>query len=262
MRITVLGGLGAWPTAEQACAGFLVEHDGFRLLIDPGYATLQPLLARVPAARVDAVYVSHGHPDHCADLQPLLRARVLADRSGPPLPVHAPAGSLDRLLAIDEPGLVDGAYRLAGFAPGDAFALGPYRVETWSLPHWVPNAGARFTGRDAVLAYTGDTGTSPDLVDLARDADLLIAEATYPEEIPDRHAGNLSSAAEVGRYAAAAGARRVLLTHLWPGTASDPVVAAARRSYPGPVDVAAPGLVVRVPEPALPRPGEATDPPA
>ncbi|MFG3300251.1 MBL fold metallo-hydrolase [Micromonospora chersina] len=243
MRITVLGGLGAWPTAEQSCSGFLVEDAGFRLLVDPGYATLQPLLARVPAARVDAVYVSHGHPDHCADLQPLLRARVLADRSGPPLPVYAPAGALDRLLAVDEPGLVDGAYRLAALVPGVGFDLGPFRVDTWSLPHWVPNVGARFTGRAAVLAYTGDTGSSPDLVELARDADLLIAEATYPVEIPDRHAGNLSSAAEVGRYAAAAGARRVLLTHLWPGTDPAEAVAAARRGYAGPVDVAVPSLV-------------------
>ncbi|MDG4802313.1 MBL fold metallo-hydrolase [Micromonospora sp. WMMD980] len=82
VRITVLGGLGAFPTARQACSGFLVEHDGFRLLIDPGYATLQPLLAHVPAEHVDGVYVSHGHPDHCADLQPLVRARVLTDAFG------------------------------------------------------------------------------------------------------------------------------------------------------------------------------------
>ncbi|WP_200209001.1 MBL fold metallo-hydrolase [Micromonospora coerulea] len=247
MRITVLGGLGAWPTARQACSGFLVEHEGFRLLIDPGYATLQPLLYRVPAAQVDAVYVSHGHPDHCADLQPLLRARVLADRSGPPLPVYAPAGSLDRLLAIDEPGLVDGAYRLHGFDPGETFGLGPYTVETGALPHWVPNAGARVTGRGVVLAYTGDTGSSPHLVDLARDADLLIAEATYVDAIPDRHAGNLSSAAEVGRYAAAARARHVLLTHLWPGTDPQAAAAAARRGYDGRVEVAEPGLVRTIP---------------
>ncbi|MEV0722604.1 MBL fold metallo-hydrolase [Micromonospora purpureochromogenes] len=247
MRITVLGGLGAWPTVRQACSGFLVEHEGFRLLVDPGYATLQLLLARVPAAEVDAVYVSHGHPDHCADLQPLLRARVLADRTGPPLPLYAPAGSLERLLAIDEPGLVDGAYRLCEFAPGESFGLGPYTVDTWSLPHWVPNAGARFAARDAVLGYTGDTGASPGLVELAREADLLIAEATYVDVIPDRHAGNLSSALEVGRYAATARARRLLLTHLWPGTDPQAAVAAARQAYGGPVAVAEPGVVVTVP---------------
>ncbi|WP_405092900.1 MBL fold metallo-hydrolase [Micromonospora sp. NBC_01392] len=246
MRITVLGGLGAFPTAHQSCSGFLVEHDGFRLLIDPGYATLQPLLARVRAEQVDAVYVSHGHPDHCADLQPLARARVLTDRSGPPLPVYAPTGSLADLLAIDEPGLLEPGYHLTEFTPGETLRLGPYGVRTFPLPHWVPNAGARFEASGVVLAYTGDTGPSPTLVDLAREADVLIAEATYPDDIPPRHAGNLSSAAEVGRYATEAGARRVLLTHLWPGTEPGDAVAAVRRGYAGPVDVAGPGLTVTV----------------
>ncbi|MET8310507.1 MBL fold metallo-hydrolase [Micromonospora sp. NPDC005173] len=247
MRIVVLGGLGAWPSACQGCAGFVVEHQGFRLLIDPGYATLQPLLTRLNASAVDAVYVSHGHPDHCADLQPLLRARVLPDRSAPALPVYAPTGSLDPLLAIDESGLIDTAYRLHEFTPGDGFDVGPFTVRTWSLPHWVPNAGGRFSAGGTVLAYTGDTGPSPTLVELARDADLLIAEATYVDQIPDRHVGFLSSAAEVGRYASAARTKEVLLTHLWPGTEPDAAVAAARRAYRGPVGVARPGLVVDLP---------------
>ncbi|MFG1868082.1 MBL fold metallo-hydrolase [Micromonospora arborensis] len=247
MRVVVLGGLGGWPSASQGCAGFLIEHQGFRLLVDPGYATLQPLLTRLSAAAVDAVYVSHGHPDHCADLEPLLRARVLADRSVPALPVYAPTGSLDALLAIDEPGLIDPAYRLHGFTPGDGFDIGPYAVRTWSLPHWVPNAGLRLSVGGTVLAYTGDTGPSPALVELARDADLLIADATYVDQMPDRQVGFLSSAAEVGRYATAARTKEVLLTHLWPGTSPDAAVAAARRAFRGPVGVARPGLVVDVP---------------
>jgi ribonuclease BN (tRNA processing enzyme) len=91
MRLTVLGGCGAWPAAGLACSGYLVEHDGFRLLIDPGYATLPRLLAVVDAAEVDAVLVSHGHPDHCADLNPLLRARALRDE-----PTLAPTSSWPR----------------------------------------------------------------------------------------------------------------------------------------------------------------------
>jgi ribonuclease BN (tRNA processing enzyme) len=67
MRLTVLGGCGAWPAAGLACSGYLVEHDGFRLLIDPGYATFPRLLEVMDAAQVDAVLVSHGHPDHCAE---------------------------------------------------------------------------------------------------------------------------------------------------------------------------------------------------
>src|SRR5690348_5881133 len=108
MRLTVLGACGAWPSAGQACSAYLLEHDGFTLLLDIGYATVPRLLARVPAERVDAVFVSHGHPDHCADLNPLLRARCLRDPDlPPPLPVYAPPGALNAVLALDRPGMLD-----------------------------------------------------------------------------------------------------------------------------------------------------------
>jgi len=67
MRLTVLGSCGAWPEAGQACSGYLVEHDGFRLLVDVGYAVVPRLLRRVGAAEVDAVLISHGHPDLLAE---------------------------------------------------------------------------------------------------------------------------------------------------------------------------------------------------
>src|SRR5215471_6802582 len=104
MRLTVLGGCGAWPEAGQACSGFLVEHDGFRLVVDLGYATVPRLLELVAAEQVDAVFISHGHPDHCADLNPLLRARAMAEHPPSPLPVYAVPGALDAVLALDRPG--------------------------------------------------------------------------------------------------------------------------------------------------------------
>ncbi len=94
MRLTVLGGCGAWPEAGQACSGFLVEHDGFRLVVDLGYATVPRLLERAAPAQVDAVFISHGHPDHCADLNPLLRARVLREDPAGRRAAQAGAGHL------------------------------------------------------------------------------------------------------------------------------------------------------------------------
>ena len=91
MRLTVLGGCGAWPAAGQACSGYLVEQDGFRLLVDPGYAIVPRLLELIDAAEVDAVLVSHGHPDHCADLHPLLRAPAAPTCCSPKPP--SPSGS-------------------------------------------------------------------------------------------------------------------------------------------------------------------------
>ena len=161
MRLVVLGGTGGWPTAGTACSGYLVEHDGHLVLIDPGYATFPRLLKHCAAAEIGAVLVSHGHPDHCADLSPLLRARAWAERPGPPLPVYAPPGALDAVLALDRPGTLDGAFELREFAPGAAFETGPFAVRTWLLPHTRTNAGLRLHAGGAVLAYTGDTGRAP-----------------------------------------------------------------------------------------------------
>jgi ribonuclease BN (tRNA processing enzyme) len=244
MRLTVLGGCGAWPGPGQACSGYLIEHDGFRLLLDPGYATLPRLLELIPADRLDAVFVSHGHPDHCADLNPLLRARALRDDDQlPPLPVYAVPGALDAVLALDRPGMLDDARTLHEFTPGAEFPIGPFAARTRLLPHWVPNAGIRLSAGGRALAYTGDCGPSDDVVALARDADLLLAEATHLHPVPEDSRSYLTSARDAGRQARLAGVKRLLLTHLWPGTDESAALAEASAEYGGALAVAAPGTV-------------------
>jgi ribonuclease BN (tRNA processing enzyme) len=237
MRLTVLGGCGVYPSGGQACGGYLVEHDGFRVLIDPGYGVA---LRLADATALDAVLVSHGHPDHCADLNPLLRARALRDDPAPPLPVYAPPDALTAVLALDRKGMLDDALALHAFDPGDSFAVGPLEVRSWLLPHWLPNAGLRLTADHQTLAYTGDTGPSPHLAELAADADVFLAEATYPREVPGDSARFLSSARQAGQTAARAGAGRLILTHLEPGTDHRAALEAAAESYRGEISVAAP----------------------
>jgi ribonuclease BN (tRNA processing enzyme) len=140
--------------------------------------------------------------------------------------------------------MLDDAYVLREFSAGDRFDVGPFAVDTRLLPHWVPNAGMRITADDGVLAYTGDSGPSPDVVTLARDADLLIAGATFPEQVPRDDAPYLTSARQAGRQAADAGAGHLLLTHLWPGTDPDAARTAAARAFPGRLEVAAAGLMI------------------
>jgi len=196
----------------------------------------------MPAERLDAVYVSHGHPDHCADLNPLLRARAFAAAEPPPLPVYAPRGALDAVLALDRPGMLDAALEHRDFEPGAGFAVGPFELRTTSLPHWEPNAAVRVAAGGRAVVYTGDGGPHPALVELARSADVLVAEATYPEHMTVENAPYLCTARQAARQAAQAGVGRLVLTHQWPGTEPGDHLAAAAKEYDGPTCVATSGL--------------------
>ena len=246
MRLTVLGGAGGFPPAAGACSGYLIEHNGFRLLVDPGYAIVPRLLGIVTAGEIDAVLVSHGHPDHVADLNPLLRARLMGDDEAPRLPAHALPSALAPVLALDQITALKGAYELREFEAGDAFAIGPFAIESRALPHSIPNAGFRISADGTSITYTGDAGPSEDLVDLAAGTDLLLAEATYVDSVPPGNATVLNCALEVGRQAHRARAARLMLTHLMPGTDREASQAAARRSFDDWIAVATPGTVVEL----------------
>ena len=112
------------------------------------------------------------------------------------------------------------------------------------LPHWLPNAGFRLTAGTASVVYTGDAGPSPTAVDLAAGADLLVADASYVDEVPAEDREYLGSARWAGRLAADAGAARLVLAHLLPGTNRASARGAAERQYAGEVHVATPGLAL------------------
>jgi len=245
VELVVLGGSGGWPRAGQGCSGYLIEHDGYRLLVDPGHGVLGELLRHCDPAAVDAVLISHGHLDHCADLVPLLRARMLgANGSGSaaaPLPVLAPEGALDGLLALD-PVRPDGL-ELMSAGSGDKIIFGPLTVLAQELRHQVVTFGYRIISDDGrVLAYTADSGESADRVDLARHAGLLVAGASYPDQIPAEDARYLSDAAQIARLAIEADVDHCVLTDLLPFT--DPFTALLRARGAGfdAVEVARPGL--------------------
>jgi len=242
VRLRIVGGSGAFPANGQACSGYLVDHANHRLLIDPGYG-VATTLGEDPVA-IDAVYVSHGHPDHYADLHPLLRARVLEHGDVDPLTIYAPPGAVDRILELDGLNELAGAFRLSTFEPGDAFSIGPFHAQTYSLPHFVPNAGVRLSAGGRVLAYTGDSGPAPEVAVMAAEADVLLAEATYPAMVPERFRPYLSTAVDSAKAAAEAGVTCLILTHLWPGTDRERVLETASEHFRGATEVASPGHVV------------------
>jgi ribonuclease BN (tRNA processing enzyme) len=165
----------------------------------------------------------------------------------PALPLYAPPGALDAVLALDHPRLLGSAYTVYEFAPGADVYIGPFAVGTRLLPHPVPNAGVRLSAGGRVVAYTGDTGPSPGVAELADGADLFIADATYVDEALEHLRRFLLTAQLAGREAERAGVGRLLLTHLLPGTDLGDAVSAAAAAYSGVIKVARADVVIDLP---------------
>jgi ribonuclease BN (tRNA processing enzyme) len=252
-RLVVLGSCGAWPEPGRACSGFVLEHGGTRIVLDLGYGTLPRLLALLgstAADGIDAVIVTHAHPDHMIDLHGLFRARWYGRRGAPAIPLFAPEPVRARLVGLEDDG-EDVVRQVFDWHPLPAApeAIGPLRLESMLLPHYLPNAGVRLSGDGLTLAYTGDTGPDPALAELGRGADLFIADATdlgqRPGSLaaPPGRALNLT-AREAGEAAAAAGARRLLLTHFWPDNDRQASRASAAAAFRGDILLAEEGLEV------------------
>ncbi|GAA1518778.1 MBL fold metallo-hydrolase [Kribbella lupini] len=237
--LTVLGSCGAWPEAGRACAGFLLEYDGFKVVLDLGYAALPRLLEHCPDGEVDAVVVTHEHPDHCVDVSALARVRHYQAPGAAPIPLYCPPGVLAVLRAL-EPN-PDPATIFAVRDLESAEEIGPFRLETVLLPHYKTNFGVRLSAPGLTVSYTGDTGPSPELAKLADGADLFICDATH-QEPPAEGPRFLMTAREAGT--AAAGAQRLLLTHFWPGSDRALSLAHARETFAGEVIAAEESLVL------------------
>ena len=238
MKLTVLGCSGSAPGPESSSSSYVVEHEGFRVLLDLGSGSFGAMLRHHSVDDIDAVVLSHLHPDHCADLAPM----IVALRYGPfrrrVLPVYGPEGTLPRIGRIYEPiEIPEPVDDVLEWRPQVAGELGPFTLRFAPMNHPVPTAAVRLEVAGRSLVYTGDTGVSDALVDLARGADVLLSEATYRDSDP--YVPNLHlRASEAGAHARAAGVDRLIVTHVPPWGSRDTAVAEAGETFGGPVSAA------------------------
>ncbi|MFI6027919.1 MBL fold metallo-hydrolase [Amycolatopsis magusensis] len=242
VRLTVLGSCGAWPEPGRACSGFLVRHEDFRLVLDLGYGTVSRLLEHCPDGAVDAVVITHAHPDHCADLTAL--GRIHHYEGHGKLPLYSPPDVLDVVRAAEPEPAPEQVYDHHDLAA--TTSVGPFTVRTWRLPHHVPNWGVRLSLPGVTVAYTGDSGPSADLAELGADADLYIMESTLQGPSPENRPRYVETAAEAATWAARARAKRLLLTHFWPGSDRKRSAAEAAEVFDGEILLAEEGLTVTV----------------
>ncbi len=244
MRLTVAGCSGSLPGPDSPASCYLLEADGFRLLLDLGNGAIGALQRYARLDSIDAVCLSHLHADHCLDLCPYYVARTYAPGAPlPPVPVYGPAGTAERMAqayAHAGPAELARAFSFRELAEGTR-EIGPFRVTTALVNHPVETYGFRLAAAGRVLAYSADTGESAALARLAREADLLLCEASF-QEGPDLPADLHLTARQAAEHAARAGAGRLMITHVPPWY--DPVRSleeASAVAYAGPVSLAAPG---------------------
>ncbi|APU13322.1 MBL fold metallo-hydrolase [Actinoalloteichus fjordicus] len=244
MLLTILGCSGSTPGPGAASSGYLIEAEGASLVVDLGNGTFAALQGHRDPFTLDALLLSHLHPDHCADVSALTVLRRYHPR--PPydprlhrLPLHAPSEAADRLGAAYAPSAAERAetdlsdvYDFEPLSEGTR-RIGPFEVTAFPVAHPCEAYGFRIRHEGRVLAYTGDTGPCPQLRELAADADLVLAEATWPDHpdaVPDLHL----SGRQAGELARAAGSRRLLVTHVASWFDADEVVGEAAEAFAGP----------------------------
>jgi ribonuclease BN (tRNA processing enzyme) len=243
MRITVVGCAGSFPSADSAASCYLLEAEGFRLVIDMGNGALGALQRYAPLFGIDAICVSHLHGDHCLDLGAYAVARHYYGPGGPlpPLPVYAPAGAPERLtpaFGLVEDELIE-RFAFERLIPGQ-LEIGPFRVTTAHVNHTIETFGFRVSHDGWSMAYSADTGESTALVELARDVNLLLAEASFLDQ-PGNPAGVHLSGRQAGEHAAKAGARHLALTHLVAVNDPEASLAEAASAFGGELSLASPG---------------------
>ena len=261
MRLTVLGKSPSWQDAGGACSGYLIEEDGTHVVLDCGNGVFSKLRRYRDYTRVDAVLISHLHADHFLDLVPFSYALTYAPRQQP-VPVDrwpgtdnparprlvTPHGSTETFRRVvgawGNEDLIENAFTVEEYDGTECVDVGALRFTFQTVPHFTETFAIRIESLNGggKLVFGADSRPTMDLVHFARDADLLLVEATLPRPERTGMRGHLTPR-EAAEHGKAAAVKRVVLTHI-----SDELDELwARReagdAFGAPVDVAHEGAV-------------------
>jgi ribonuclease BN (tRNA processing enzyme) len=218
MRLNVVGCSPAWPNPGGAQSGYIVEGPG-RLLLDCGPGVLARLREEDDWPRIDAIAITHFHLDHWGDLVPWVWGRMygLGQDLEPPVLWVQPGGRAELEAFGERLGMRDmfeRTFDVREYPDDEPFEAAGLEVTPLRLPHYTLRTyGFRVANEQRSLAYSGDSGPSDRLAELARDVDLFVCEATLERpELDGRPRGHLAVEEALDAYRAS-GAKRLLITH-------------------------------------------------
>ena len=238
LSLTVLGCSGTYASPDNACSSYLVRTESTTVVVDLGPGALANLQRHVDLVDVDAIVLTHEHPDHWTDLAIARNAyRYIFDR------LHLPVFTTKGTIAYAAPFCDDVTFDWTTLTEASQITIGDLDLRFSRTDHPVETLAVWMESGDASLLYSADTG--PQWSPTAFDArpDLAVIEATFAEE-QDHHLHLTSE--EAGDRARDVGAGRLLLTHFLPGVDPERQRAAASEAYGKAVEVAEPGLTFTV----------------
>lgn len=235
LSVTVLGTSGSYPGPGAACSGYLVRAGDLALLVDAGPGTIANLQEHVGLAELDAVVLTHSHPDHWTDLM-VVRTALKWDLERTEVPVFGPDEVRHMAETVAQSGL-EPTFRWRTVRDGDTATVGPVTLTFSATDHYVETLAVRVDHAGSSVAYSADTGPGWSFAALGPGIDLAICEATYATAAELGEVLHLS-AEQAGAMARASGVRRLVLTHFHPG--ADPEVHRrhAEATFGAPVSIA------------------------
>ncbi len=181
MRLAVIGSAGSYPAPASACSSYLLQHDGYQLLIDAGNGSMSNLYNFTTPGHLDGVFLSHPHVDHIADFVGIYHYRQFACVPEHKLDLYAGVETVDtlgRLLGSD----LGDTVNINIVEPSKIFKIGPFEATSELMAHPVQTYGLRLTAKGKSIAYSADTGPCESLEVLSHKADLFLCESTWIEE--------------------------------------------------------------------------------
>lgn len=221
MELTLLGTGTCLPSANRNSSGFVIKSNKKIILLDCGSGILRRLVeAKIDYQEIDVICLSHFHPDHVSDLAPFFLAlKYTPDFAREkPLTLIGPVGLKDFLSNLAN--LYGDWVENPNFSlhlkeiEEDCIVFDSLKIFTKKMAHSKNSVGFRIESDEKKsITYSGDTGFCPAIIELANQTDLLLIGCSFPHN--KKMAEHLTPE-EVGRIADAAGAKKVVLIHMYP----------------------------------------------